>query len=128
MHHHLHHLHTFQALLSERITDCHVQHFFSGSYAQDATDDYSHINYIQAAGQLPETKRILKEQIDLIKKNRRGEGIVDSEGDGDEEGSLDSFDEEKNPEINDLKDLLRACRLAQARILGKEAMAFARMT
>ena len=114
----------YQALLSERITDCHVQKFFSNSYDQDATDDYSHINYNQAATQVSQAKSVLKEEIEI----QTMIGKKNSEPSDNNAGTTaSSFNEEKNEEINNLKDLFLAATQAMARILSKKGAVYARL-
>ncbi|KAL7554214.1 hypothetical protein ACHAWF_017626 [Thalassiosira exigua] len=108
------------ALLSERITDCNVEQFFrrASRHQDDATDDFSHVNYHQAASRLAETKLAVSEQIELRHK------IVSNVSD---QCSINSFEEEKDPEVNDLRGLTMEAILSLARIYTKQGCVFAKL-
>lgn len=105
-----------------------MQKFFSRSYDQDATDDYSHINYNQAVQLVSQAKSVLKEEIEIqvMMRRKNSEPPNNSSGD-DAQSSASSFNEEKNEEINNLKDLFLTAAQAMARILSKKGGVYAKL-
>ena len=107
-----------QALLSERITDCHVQNFSLASTGEnEATNelDTSHINYRQAVAMVTQSKEQLSAEIAL----RRS--LKDGHGGNNEENMGATSDEIIKAEVNALNDLYNEATLALARILTKQA-------
>ena len=115
--------------MSERITDCHVEKFFRlGRFDQETTDDFSHVNYRQAATMLADTKKVLLQQIHF-----HFDGVKKQEVEHLKPGLLyarecvDSLEEEKNAEVNDLEDLVKEATLSMARIYSKQGCVYAKL-
>ena len=103
-----------QALLSERITDCHVQKFAWASLGKDEALDesnFSHINYRKAAEIVAETKDLLTAEIEERQCRCGQKG---------KEGGAASSEETSEAEVHDLVDLLKEATLLLARLLAKQ--------
>ena len=110
-----------QALLSERITDCHVQTFCTGAGKDNTTDesDFSHINYCQAAAMVSETKKLL--MAEMRDWCRRGHG-----DDAVEKGDAASSEQALKAKAKPLNDLLNEATLSLARVLTKQGIVSAK--
>ena len=101
-------------MLSERITDCHVQTFAWASLGKDEALDesnFSHINYRKAAEIVAETKDLLTAEIEERQCRRGQKG---------KEGGAASSEETSEAEVHDLVDLLKEATLLLARLLAKQ--------
>ena len=110
-----------QALLSERINDCHVQNYFrTRRRRHEDAGDMSHINYRSASTMILEARARLLEEI------QSKHGLIDYMHDGDGEGNAVAFVGKIDAEVRDLNDLLDEATLALARIFSKEGHVSAR--
>lgn len=92
-------------------------------------DDYSHVNYRSAATLLAETKKALKEQVEIYVKERQDKKQQPSSmysNSGNDSGG-DEDEEEEDSDVNDLKDLITEATLSLARIYSKQGAVYTKL-
>ena len=97
-------------MLSERITDCHVEKFFrEGFQSEDRdSDDYSHVNYRQTAVMLSQSSKDLRDLIDKYTEENMGNDTEDSY-------------------IRDFKELVTEATFSLARVYSKQGCVYAKL-
>eukprot|EP00580_Thalassiosira_gravida_P014014 CAMPEP_0201683380 /NCGR_PEP_ID=MMETSP0494-20130426/52097_1 /ASSEMBLY_ACC=CAM_ASM_000839 /TAXON_ID=420259 /ORGANISM="Thalassiosira gravida, Strain GMp14c1" /LENGTH=1049 /DNA_ID=CAMNT_0048167155 /DNA_START=374 /DNA_END=3521 /DNA_ORIENTATION=+ len=95
------------ALLSERITDCHVQTLSTKTVGEE-DEDFATFNYRQAATMVSETKKLIRETIK-------------------EKTSAAKAKEEARDYLDDYNVLLNEANIALARLLSKQGSVYAKV-
>ena len=108
-----------QALLTERITDCHLQNFLrTCSGGRDVTNEFdvAHFNYSQAVAMISEAKTLVVAELKELRSGRTG----DNGGPREDRGGASSSKEDIEAEVQDLNNLRNEATLSLARILMKQ--------